>query len=355
MGKRKEDQLTDDSSSSSTSFYSKQHRHRHYHNGSKDRTLTLLEIKDPIQDKESMEAKFSRKIEKLKKKRKKDKEDLRILKEHVRILTENIRLLKEGHEYLKSKIKEMRKEGCAEIDHYKASPSQRCRSKLSQSTRFRLVIENSVKTPIYKNETVETNDGGNAIRVILYDGGNTVAPDHPLASAKVDLVVIEGRFNEPNQDSWSKEEFMKSIIPPREGMRRLVKNGTFYLIGGIHDHPGAIITDNSQKKEVKLGVMIAVHTEERVLEGVSNPFKVQEGKTKNRGKHTKFRANDTAEDNRLSYPPVPSTVERNGQASNGNRQNFSQQTPAQLPGPSTSGYQMQHGKCHKIFYFSVYL
>jgi hypothetical protein len=29
--------------------------------------------------------------------------------------------------------------------------------------------------------------------------------------------------------------------------------------------------------------MIAMHTEERVLEGVSNPFKVQEGKTKRNG------------------------------------------------------------------------
>jgi hypothetical protein len=34
---------------------------------------------------------------------------------------------------------------------------------------------------------------------------------------------------------------------------------------------------------VKLAVMIAEPTEERVLEGVSNPFKVQEVKTKSNG------------------------------------------------------------------------
>ena len=63
----------------------------------------------------------------------------------------------------------------------------------------------------------------------------------------------------------------------------LVKNGTFNLIAGSCDHEGAIIMDNSQQREVKLGVMIAVPTEVRVLEGVSNPFKVQEGKTKSNG------------------------------------------------------------------------
>jgi hypothetical protein len=98
-----------------------------------------------------------------------------------------------------------------------------CRSQLSQSTGFRLVIENSLITPIYKNETVETEGGGDHIRVVMYDGGIPIAPDHPLASVKVDLVLIEARFNEPKRDSWSREDFEKSMIRPREGIIRLVK------------------------------------------------------------------------------------------------------------------------------------
>jgi hypothetical protein len=62
-----------------------------------------------------------------------------------------------------------------------------------------------------------------------------------------------------------------------------VKNGTFHLIGGSCDHRGAIITDNSKKKEVKLAVTMAEPTLVRILEGVSNPFKVQEVKTKSNG------------------------------------------------------------------------
>jgi hypothetical protein len=63
----------------------------------------------------STEEIFRRKFQKLKEKRKKDKFKH---KEELRILTQ-------GHEDLKLKIQEMRKEGCAEVDQYKASPSQR--------------------------------------------------------------------------------------------------------------------------------------------------------------------------------------------------------------------------------------
>ncbi|VAH82943.1 unnamed protein product [Triticum turgidum subsp. durum] len=297
----------------------------------------------------------------------------------------------------------MRKEGCAEVNHYNKSASQR--SQVSQSTRFRLVIENNVSRTIYKKETVEIEDGGGHIKVAMYDGVNRIAHDHLLASAKVDLVVIEGCFNEPKRDSWSKEEFEESIIKPRKGITRLVKNGTFDLTDGCCDHEGAIIMDNSQQREVKLGVMIAVPTGVRVLEGVSNPFKVQEGKTKKPGsnkkgkkpspvpmrnlaqttsthttqhgqspvtpdeqhshpppaiqdvlqksecgKHTEFLTDDTAVDNRVSYPPaiVPQMVEGNGQALNCNGQQFSQQIPVQILWQPTNAHSMQNGQDYSL-------
>ena len=276
--KRKHDQGRDDLSSSDA----KRCRSHHCQNGDASRpsegmvregfsdTLrdAVIALIDVIKVKVSTEEKFRRKFEKLKEKRKKDKT------KHE----EDLRILKEDHQDLKLQIQEMRKEGSAEVNHYKASPSQR--SQLRQSPRFRLVIENSVSRTIYKKETIETEDGGGHIKVVMYDGGSPIASDNPLASVRVDLVVIEGSFNEPKRYSWSKEEFEESIVKPRKGITRLVKNGTFDLIDGSCDHVGAIIMDNSQQREVKLGVMIAVHTGVRVLEGVSNHFKVQEGKTK---------------------------------------------------------------------------
>ncbi|XP_044977963.1 uncharacterized protein LOC123445096 isoform X3 [Hordeum vulgare subsp. vulgare] len=415
MGKRrKHDQIRDDESSSSDS---KRYRSCHCHNrrmlsegmsreGFSDTFCdAVIELKDVIRVKVATEEKFERKIKKLKQKREKDKnehkEDIRILKEDFTILKEYFRILKESHEELRSKIQEMPKEGCAEVNHYDKSPSQR--SQLSQSTRFRLVIENNVSRTIYKKESVETEDGGGHIKVVMYDGGNRIAPDHSLASARVDLVLIEGSFNEPKRGSWSKEEFEESIIKPRKGITRLVKNGTFDLTDGSCDHEGAIIMDNSQQREVKLGVMIAVHTEVRVLEGVSNPFKVQEGKTKktasskkrkkpspvptrnlvqttsthtaqhgqspitpdeqhnlpppviqdvlqksDRGKHTEFLTDDTAEDNRLNYPLaiVPQIVEGNGL--NGNGQQLSQHIPMQILWQPASAHSMRNGQNYSL-------
>uniref|UniRef100_A0A8R7V5X0 Calmodulin binding protein-like N-terminal domain-containing protein n=2 Tax=Triticum urartu TaxID=4572 RepID=A0A8R7V5X0_TRIUA len=381
MGKkRKHDQGRDDESSSSDA---KRYRSCHCQNrrmlsdgmsreGFSDTLCeAVIELKDVIRVKVSTEEKFERKIIKLKQKREKDKnkhkEDIRILKEDFTILKEYFKILKESHEELNSKIQEMRKEGRAEVNHYDKSPSQR--SQVSQSTRFRLVIENNVSRTIYKKETIETEDGGGHIKVAMYDGGNRIAPDHLLASAKVYLVVIEGWFNEPKRDSWSKEDFEESIIKPRKGITRLVKNDTFDLSDGCCDHEGAIIMDNSQQREVKFGVMIAVPTEVRVLEGVSNPFKVQEGKTKRskkKGKKpspvpTRNLAQTTSthttqhEDNRLSYPPaiVPQMVEGNGRALNSNGQQFSQQIPMQILWQPTNAHIMQNGQDYNMQQTSI--
>ncbi|XP_044346536.1 uncharacterized protein [Triticum aestivum] len=336
--------------------------------GFSDIVRAVIELKDVIQLHLRMEENFKRKIQKLKEKRKKDKikheEDLRVLKEDL------IRIFKEDHEVLKSKIQEMQKEACTEVNHYKASPSQR--SQLSQSPKFRLAIENSVSRTIYKKDTVETEDGGGHIKVGMYDGANPIPSDHPLASVRVDLVLVEGSFNEPKQDFWSKEEFDESIIKPRKGIKRLVENSTFNLIDGSCDHEGVSIMDNSQQREVKLGVRLAVHTGVRVLEGVSNPFKVQEGKTKSLGPVSLYflfpkrvspdeqhglpppiiqgpfqkadRVQHTEEeDNGPSYPPVtmPPMVEANGQALNINIQQSSQHIPTPILWQSTSTHSMQ--------------
>ncbi|XP_044359906.1 uncharacterized protein [Triticum aestivum] len=226
---------------------------------------------DALAVKMSTEEKF--KTGKLKVKREKDKNKYE----------EDLRILMEDHQEFTLKTEDMRKEGRAELNHYILSPPQR--SMVIQSTRFRLVIENSVSRTIYKNSTVKTEDGGDHIKVVMYDGGKPIAFDHPLASITVDLVIIEGGFDE-KRDSWSKEEFEESIIEPRKGIKRLVKNGTFDLIDGRCDHHGAIIMDNSLRMEVKLGVRIAVHTDIRVIEGVSNPFKMKEVRTRVHGKST---------------------------------------------------------------------
>jgi hypothetical protein len=49
----------------------------------------------------------------------------------------------------------------------------------------------------------------------------------------------------------------------------------FNLVQGFKCHRGSTIIRNSSNKKVRLGVMTVSPTEERVLEGLSNPFFVQ--------------------------------------------------------------------------------
>ncbi|KAF7033918.1 hypothetical protein CFC21_044985 [Triticum aestivum] len=328
MGKkRKQDPGRDDSSSSDA----KRCRFCHCQNGETSRpndgmppreglvdiVRAVIELKEVMQVKLSTEEKFKSKIKKLKEKRKKDKKQH---EEDLRVLKADLRKLKKNQKELKFQIQEMRKEECVEVNHYKASPSQRI---------------------------VQTEDGGGHIKVVMYDGDDPIASDHDLASVELELVLIEGAFDK-NRDSWSKEEFKESIIQPQKttGLTSLVKNGTFDLSDGKRDYKGAIIMDNSKKKEVKLGVRIAGHTKIRVLEGVSNPFKVQEGKTEScpDGQHSLpppviQGVLEKTDDNRPAI--VPLMVEENGHELNGNGQQPCQQI-TQIPCLQTSTHSMQH-------------
>lgn len=153
-----------------------------------------------------------------------------------------------------------------------------CRShpRQGQPIKFKLAIQSQVDQVVYKGKPIRTDDCEH-ITVVLYDGDNPIAPDHHLASAEVQLVLIDGDFD-ITQGFWSKDDFEKKLTI-RGSNPNLVKNGKFRLAGGKCRRKGITITDNSNRREVMLGVMIMEDTEERVLEGLSNIFRVQEAKT----------------------------------------------------------------------------
>ncbi|KAL6908136.1 hypothetical protein ACP4OV_002306 [Aristida adscensionis] len=162
------------------------------------------------------------------------------------------------------------------------------RSELNQvqSPRYRLEFTCKVKDEIEKDQIIETDTVGKMISVALYDDHDQIVETGPLASAKVKLVVVNGEFNQHDtQCNWSREEFERNIKRPRQGSsavgdvnrstESIVKNCYFYLIGGVKSHGDATILYNSSNKRVKLGVMVVSPMEERVLEGLSNPFFVR--------------------------------------------------------------------------------
>jgi hypothetical protein len=124
------------------------------------------------------------------------------------------------------------------------------------------------------------------ISVALVDGNDRTVENGPLASATVELVVVNAEFNQHNnQHSWSREDFEINIKKARQGnsaavdvdqsLKSIVSDGRFNLVQGVKCHSGSKIFRNSGNKKVRLGVMVVSPTEERVLEGLSNAFFVR--------------------------------------------------------------------------------
>ncbi|CAD6252812.1 unnamed protein product [Miscanthus lutarioriparius] len=156
------------------------------------------------------------------------------------------------------------------------------RSQPSQikSPSYRLVFRSQVAEKIEKGQSIE-------ISVALVDSNSDQTVENgPLASATVELVVINAEFNQhDNQYNWSREDFESNVKKSRQGnptmgdadqpVKSIVSNGRFNLVHGAKLHSGSTIFSNSSNKKVRLGVMVVLPTEERVLEGLSNPFYVR--------------------------------------------------------------------------------
>jgi hypothetical protein len=135
------------------------------------------------------------------------------------------------------------------------------------------------------------------IHVALVDSNSRqTVKNGPLDSATVELVVIDSKFNENNnQHNWSIKDFRSYIkkAKPRnpatanvvESGTSIVSNGRFNLENGDKHHCDFSIFENSGNKRFRLGVMVVSTTQERVLEGLSNPFFVR-GHDRNRSKYT---------------------------------------------------------------------
>uniref|UniRef100_A0ACD6AEK7 Uncharacterized protein n=1 Tax=Avena sativa TaxID=4498 RepID=A0ACD6AEK7_AVESA len=268
----------------------------------------LQKLEETVKKLEETVKQLEEKVKRLKKKLKKNKIKESEMKEQIKEVKEDLKreLMQRieekveniSNEYFQKHLEEVKeepyieiqeemdKERSAKVNRCSASPSLRSQPHQSQATSFHLEFACEMDAIVYKGKPIL------AIQVVLYDGDNPIAPNHHLASAVVELVVVDGEFSGQIQGYWSKDEFVQNIMKSRQGNNSQgetpkvpVKNGRFKLDGGRCCHKGAVIMENSNRKDVKLGVMIAGSTKERVLEGISNSFSVQEAKTaEKRGK-----------------------------------------------------------------------
>ncbi|KAJ3669578.1 hypothetical protein LUZ60_011528 [Juncus effusus] len=146
--------------------------------------------------------------------------------------------------------------------------------------RYKLIITTHIKSPIFTTDTIEP------IKIVIYDTYNQSKFSHSsdsLSSAKLKIVVLNAEFWKDEKESWSRDEFNKSILVEREQKGPIFTGETqFRLQNGAKIIKNLVMRDNSSwtKSGFMLGVMIEKEEGFRVLEGLSNPFKVKDRRGK---------------------------------------------------------------------------
>ncbi|KAG0473468.1 hypothetical protein HPP92_015325 [Vanilla planifolia] len=87
---------------------------------------------------------------------------------------------------------------------------------------LQLHFRSRLSLPIFTGGRVEGEQGA-AIHVVLIDANNGhVVTSGPESSARLDIVVLEGDFNNEDEEDWTDEDFESHVVKEREGKRPLL-------------------------------------------------------------------------------------------------------------------------------------
>ncbi|KAL9442620.1 hypothetical protein AB3S75_021024 [Citrus x aurantiifolia] len=119
-------------------------------------------------------------------------------------------------------------------------------------------------------------DQGAAIHVVLIDmNTGDVVQTGPESSAKLNVVVLEGDFNEEEDDDWTKEHFESHEVKEREGKRPILTGDLLVTLKeGFGTLGDLTFTDNSswiRSRKFRLGL--------KVSPGYCEGIRVREAKT----------------------------------------------------------------------------
>jgi translation elongation factor P/translation initiation factor 5A len=140
---------------------------------------------------------------------------------------------------------------------------------------LRLQFRNKLALPLFTGSKVE-GEQGSAIHVVLQNiSTGHVVTTGPEASAKLDIVVLEGDFTADDEENWTQEDFENYVVRERDGKRPLLTGElSVTLKDGVGTLGELTFTDNSswiRSRKFRLGVRIA----SGALEGV----RIREAKT----------------------------------------------------------------------------
>lgn len=140
---------------------------------------------------------------------------------------------------------------------------------------LQLQFRSKLSLPLFTGGKVE-GERGAAIHVVLIDANTGhVVTSGPESSVKLDIVVLEGDFNNEDEEGWTQEEFETHMVKEREGKRPLLSGDVqVALKEGVGTLGELTFTDNSswiRSRKFRLGL--------KVTSGYCEGIRVREAKT----------------------------------------------------------------------------
>lgn len=147
---------------------------------------------------------------------------------------------------------------------------------------LQLHFKSKLSLPLFTGAKIE-GEHGSAIHIELLDANTGhIVTSGPESCIKADVVVLEGDFNNEDNDEWTEEEFESHIVKEREGKRPLLTGDLQVSFkGGVATLGDLMFTDNSswiRSRKFRLGLRVALGFCEgvRVREAKTEAFTVKD-------------------------------------------------------------------------------
>ncbi|CAL5325465.1 unnamed protein product [Camellia sinensis] len=126
---------------------------------------------------------------------------------------------------------------------------------------LQLHFRSRLSLPLFTGGKVEGEQGA-AIHIVLLDmNTGHVVTSGPESTIKLDVVVLEGDFNNEDDEGWTEEEFESHVMKEREGKRPLLTGDLqVTLKEGVGTLGELTFTDNSswiRSRKFRLGLKVA--------------------------------------------------------------------------------------------------
>ncbi|PIA28620.1 hypothetical protein AQUCO_06800053v1 [Aquilegia coerulea] len=163
---------------------------------------------------------------------------------------------------------------------------------------LQLHFRSRLSLPLFTGGKVEGEQGA-AIHVVLVDATTGhVVTSGPESSVKLDVIVLEGDFNNEDDEGWTQEEFESHVVKEREGKRPLLTGDLqVTLKEGVGTLGELTFTDNSswiRSRKFRLGLKVASGYGEgmRIREAKTDAFTVKDHRGELYKKHYPPALND---------------------------------------------------------------